>query len=491
MKKMNLTYKFILALAVPFLIGLVSCEEDYPQVPDDIEYAELSLSVSDTNLVLEEKFAANELQLNWTAGNNGGTDGAIEYKLALDRSGNNFASDQSWDIGVNSFSMAMTHADLNAIMLDTFDLEPQNPHDLKARITASSPSGAFDAQTATTNFRVTPYKPVSKTLYLTGSANPLGENITDALAMTPGDEPGQFTYQGDLAAGSFKFAVSKDESMTQDFYTRDPSDSALMVYNEGGTGDNLQWEISSDSRYTVTANLLEKTLSIAESTAPPFDTLWMVGNATPSGWDVENPEGMTQREEDPFIFTYEANFTPGEFKIFAGPLGDWCGEWYRPLEQGQALSITEVDQNSGCDPDYKWVITEETAGRYKVTLNTLENTIEFEKINLYLIGDGGPNGWNISDPEPMTYEDGTYIFNGELGADNPTGEFKFSKFTGDWCDGDWINSAEPAQSINNTDYIITHGCEGPDNKWKLTQGDAGTYEITINLDTEELTITRQ
>ncbi|MDX1699209.1 MAG: hypothetical protein R3250_01265, partial [Melioribacteraceae bacterium] len=102
-----------------------------------------------------------------------------------------------------------------------------------------------------------------------------------------------------------------------------------------------------------------------------------------------------------------------------------------------------------------------------------------------------PNGWNINNPDPMDYVNGEYIFLGELGADNPTGEFKISKFIGEWCGGEWINPATSSQSITNTSFIYTQGCDGPDNKWKLQEGDAGTYEIRINLVTEVITIIKQ
>ena len=66
-----------------------------------------------------------------------------------------------------------------------------------------------------------------------------------------------------------------------------------------------------------------------------------------------------------------------------------------------------------------------------------------------------------------------------------------SKFTGNWCDGDWINAATASQSIFDTDFIYTTGCDGPDNKWKLKEGEAGNYEIRVDLDAETITITAQ
>jgi hypothetical protein len=152
------------------------------------------------------------------------------------------------------------------------------------------------------------------------------------------------------------------------------------------------------------------------------------------------------------------------------------------LVNEQALSSTEVEQNSGCDVDNKWSISASDVGRYKITLDTANNTISIQKVNLYIIGDGGPNGWNIATPSPMTYSNGLYTFSGQLNA----GEFKISKFKGDWCDGDWINPATANQSISDGNYVITHGCDGPDNKWEVLS--SGTHTISINLDTHVMTI---
>jgi len=61
------------------------------------------------------------------------------------------------------------------------------------------------------------------------------------------------------------------------------------------------------------------------------------------------------------------------------------------------------------------------------------------------------------------------------------GALKISTFSGDWCDGNWINSPQDGYELSNTDYIITNGCDGPDNKWTVTSSTQGAYIITVNL----------
>ena len=324
-----------------------------------------------------------------------------------------------------------------------------------------------------------------------GDASPNGWDIGMATAMEASTaQRGVFIYVGPLTEGNFKFAVSRDDCFCQDFYTRHPDDALSIVYNEGGSGEDLQWQVEEAGNYRVSVDLLNLTISMEPVEDSKFSSLYIVGDATESGWNIDAPVAFDQNEEDPFIFSYEGNFSPGDFKILAGAPGDWCGQWYRPLTAGQPITDNAAEQNSGCEVDNNWTVSEETAGRYQVSVNTANNSVRFTKVNLYIIGDGGPNGWNIATPEPMSYENGDFIFRGPLGADNPTGEFKFSKYQGDWCDAGWIVSATNGQSLQNTDFIDAWGCDGPDNKWKLKEGEAGEYEIRINLDTETMSITR-
>nr|WP_292968812.1 SusF/SusE family outer membrane protein [Allomuricauda sp.] len=495
-------FQFSIWAFLTVLLSLfVSCEEELNDPSFEQENI-LEMKVSDSVLVLQESQFDATLDLNWSTGTNNKTGAAIEYTLEMDRADGDFSAPIATFIKdeKNIFSYGIGYGDLNNMLLGQ-GFGPGEAYGLLFRVTAKVLDESVAAQYAYGSIEVTPYKPVSQELYIVGDATPNGWNIASAAQMESSTEQrGVFVYEGKLSPGNFKFAVSQEGCWCQDFYTRDPSDEGKMVYNEGGSGEDLQWsieeELAPDENYRVTVDLIQLSITVeivqAEMQDPPFDTLWIVGDASESGWDIDSPEAFVQDTGDPFVFTYEGLLDVGNFKVFAGPLGDWCGEWYRPFGDNQALVNGEVEQNSGCDVDNRWLVTEETKGWYKIEVNTKDNTIAFSPVSLYLIGDGGPNGWNINDPEPMEYMGGgLYVFTGPLGSDNPTGEFKISKFTGNWCDGDWINAATASQSIFDTDFIYTTGCDGPDNKWKLKEGEAGNYEIRVDLDAETITITAQ
>src|SRR5690606_39536309 len=435
-------------------------------------------------------------------GTNQKTGAAIAYTLEMDLGDGDFSAPMATFLSrtKNTFAHKITQGDLNGLLLDQ-GFVPGDPQELQFRLTAEVSNEAVADQVAMTGLNVTPFEPVSQQLFIVGDATPNGWDIGGAtpLQASP-DKRGVFVYVGKLGVGNFKFAINQEGCWCQDFYTRDPGDAGKMVHNREGSGEDLQWpietELGPEQNYRLTVNLLDLSLKVeivaAEAAEPPFTDLWIVGDATASGWDIDGPQPLVQSANDPFLFSYEGLFSPGNFKILAGSLGDWCGEWYRPLTDNHAMVNGEIVQNAGCDGDTRWIVEEATKGRYKVTVNTKNNTVSFLPISLYIVGDGGPNGWNINDPEPMEYlGGGEYVFHGPLGADNPQGEFKISKFTGDWCGGDWINSATNGQSVFNTSFIYTVGCDGPDNKWKLKDGEAGNYEIRVDLDAGTISIEKK
>lgn len=494
MKKLasnNYFFLLTLMLGMGFLLG--SCEKDELQDPslENLDN-DLQISVSEEAVELDERFISNEISFNWTTGTNRGTNAAISYTLEIDLAENDFSDPLMLPVEGEKarYSYSIDHGTLNQRLL-TSGLQAGETYELKARVIADVAGKEVESQTAQTPFIITTFKPVSSTLFLVGDATPNGWDIKNAVKLNAStSERGVFTWEGPLTEGNFKFAVSRDDCFCQDFYTRNAEDAGIIVYNEAGSGDDIQWAVEEADTYRLRVDLLNKTFSMEPVEGAPFSDIYMVGDATDSGWNIDEPVPFTQSDEDPFIFTYEGNLNPGSFKILAGETGDFCGEWYRPLENEQAPVNGTVEQRAGCEPDYNWAITEETAGRYRVILNTGDNSIRFEKVQLYIVGDGSPSDWDINTPQALNYEDGEFVFTGELGGINPTGEFKFSKDAGDWCGGEWIVSAEDGQSVDNTAHMIAIGCEGPDNKWKLQEGDAGNYEIRINLDEETMSIIR-
>lgn len=477
--KKNINY---LVLFILFLSGaLSSCSNDDLEAKN-FSPDELKITVTNTEMVLDQSMFQQKYAFNWSTGDNKGTGSSISYQLEIDKKGNDFANAIEYDFGKNKFTYEVEIGTLNAILLSTFGGEAGTAMPMQARITATFGDTSVTPQTAVVDFTLTPYQPLSTTLFMVGDATANGWDITKASALTAQSaNPVVFVYSGQLKAGNFKFAVNTNDCWCQDFYTKDAADPGKIIHNIGGSGTDLQWKIAKSGMYKITVNLLTLSIAIEEQDTPAFTQLWIVGDASPSGWNIDTPEAFATTD-NPFIFTYEANLTPGVFKILAGSRGDWCGQWFRPLKDNQSLTESGVEQNSGCDKDYKWQVT--TAGRYKITLDIATNVIKIVPVEVYLIGDASPNGWNMGSFIPMTKSGSVYTYSGPLTA----GEFKFTKFNTNWCDGTEIVPVSGSQSITNTNFKNRNNCDGDDNKWIVSAAQAGNHTITLDLAANTLTI---
>lgn len=115
----------------------------------------------------------------------------------------------------------------------------------------------------------------------------------------------------------------------------------------------------------------EKELVVIEGNLPiKTSTLYMVGDATPAGWDINAPTSFTATEEDPLIFIYEGLLNAGELKCCL-VTGSWDASFIHPLMQGREISSsgisTETFQFYAGGDDLKWRVTE--AGTYRLTFD--------------------------------------------------------------------------------------------------------------------------
>lgn len=104
--------------------------------------------------------------------------------------------------------------------------------------------------------------------------------------------------------------------------------------------------------------------------------VYMVGDATPAGWDINGPTPMTKNGD---IFTYEGPLAVGEMKF---PVEfRWDGPFYYANAEGVEISagntypVVYFETNTDV-PDNKFKVT--AAGNYKLTLDTKALTLKVE-----------------------------------------------------------------------------------------------------------------
>ena len=243
---------------------------------------------------------------------------------------------------------------------------------------------------------------------------------------------------------------------------------------------------------TINSNTAESNvirLSVVPApTGPAYTRMFIVGNATPNGWNIDAPNEMTVDPTNPFQFKYGAVLNAGEFKIPVAT-GNWGGDFYMPPTNLAPITGTAVSLHTGGQPDNKWAVT--TAGPYKILLNISSTpSINIKPFTpsptLYMVGDATPAGWNIDAPTPMVMTPGNpyeFTFTGPL----TVGLFKVPLATGNW-NGDYYMPAADNTLPGNTAATFVPG-GSPDYKWKITE--AGNYKVTVNQLEEKITIVKQ
>ncbi|MBQ5625525.1 MAG: SusF/SusE family outer membrane protein, partial [Paludibacteraceae bacterium] len=119
--------------------------------------------------------------------------------------------------------------------------------------------------------------------------------------------------------------------------------------------------------------------------------LYMVGNATPNGWDAQRAQYMRQDAEDQSLFTYEGVLNRGEFKLLLKP-GEWLPCYVRNAEDSTKMVYRATEEDY---PDCKWWIPKKSNYRIEANVDNLTMTVidlggDYEEpifYEIYMIGD--------------------------------------------------------------------------------------------------------
>ena len=481
MKYISFSFNKRAKLASAFLVlVLFSSLNNSCKKPDFIEAnkgnGDLTLSAAKTSFVLNQVSDADDaVNLTWTAGSNKGTNASISYTLKLDKQGNNFSNPVIEELGLATLEKKFTVKDLNNLLLTHWNFSPGTEATLEAKIVAKVSGDAAPADSSNILVvKVTPYQPVASALYLIGDATPNGWDNNKATPLTASStEPGKFTWDGHLSTGNLKFITTPGQFLPS--YNKGADNSHLVYRDEDGQPDD-QFTISTSGNYTITLNLLDLSISITTSTVPPYQKLWMLGDATPSGWNINTPDEMRVDSSNLFVFKYNEILKAGEFKIPTAT-GNFTTDYYMPLTNHPDLTSTGVQLVHNGDPDLKWQVI--TAGPYKITLDLQNASINIKPFTPYtkiwMVGDATPVGWNIDNPQPMTADPANpylFTYTGPMLA----GEFKFPVATGNWG-GDFFMPEINHQDLGSRRVKFVPG-GNPDNKWQITV--PGNYKITLN-----------
>lgn len=115
---------------------------------------------------------------------------------------------------------------------------------------------------------------------------------------------------------------------------------------------------------------------------PRFTTMYMVGDATPNGWDIDKSTAMKPQSTDKNIFVWEGKLNAGDMKFPINRSDSWGGAFFMAgspgatLVVGTAMKLRYSASGDGGSDD-KIRVTEE--GNYKLTIDALNETLLAEK----------------------------------------------------------------------------------------------------------------
>lgn len=204
-------------------------------------------------------------------------------------------------------------------------------------------------------------------------------------------------------------------------------------------------------------------------------TIYLVGDATPNGWDKERATLMQQDYDNPDLFSWSGTLRAGEFKLLT-TTADWLPCYVRN-EQDETRMVYR--ENEDDYPDLKWLIT--STGNYTVLCDLANLNISITRKEgetysaIYMIGDATPGGWSWDDITEMQHpERDIFTYEGMLNR----GELKFpTELKSDWS-GEMLFAPEPNCEPTENGTFDAHKGD-PDNKWLIPA--AGNWSIRIDI----------
>ena len=203
---------------------------------------------------------------------------------------------------------------------------------------------------------------------------------------------GRFFDQG----GDFKFGTSAGswENMYKATKANAPYTDTGMKFVSGYDPDD-KWYLQDDETnkaYKICVDIRSGKERMLMSEFHPYEGIWLVGDATPNGWDLANATAMTKSSD--YVFTWTGKLNAGELKFTCDKKSDWNGAWFmcaagndmEPTgKPEQALFIDKSSDNCKAqyldlsigDIDQKWKISQ--SGTYTITLDQLHETVTITK----------------------------------------------------------------------------------------------------------------
>jgi len=404
-----------------------------------------------------------------------GYSGTISYVIQYDSAGKNFVS--PFQIagygGTSVYSANLNQGDMNTTAL-TSGIGVGVLGKVEYRVKATTASGAV-AYSNIVTVTTTPFSPVPPNLFIVGDATLGGWN-------NPVPVPAQQFSKLD----AYKFSLTLWLNAGKSYLFLPVNGDWNHKY--GGIGSNNANNVNgddfkpegadmkapaADGIYQIVVDFQTNKWTVTAIPVP--SNLYIVGDATPGGWNNPVPIPSQQFTQLSNVsFGLVVNLTANKSYLFLPLNGDWSHK-FGGTGANNANNVNG-DQLKAEGSDMKAPAAD---GLYLIIVNFATNSWTVTPYtgpsNLYIVGDATPGGWNNPVPLPSQQftQMNTGIFKLTL-ALNADKSFLFLPVNGDW------SHKFGGTGSNNANNVLGDNikAEGADLKAPAT---SATYNMTVNF----------
>ena len=185
----------------------------------------------------------------------------------------------------------------------------------------------------------------------------------------------KFTLLQQSLSGDVQLMPNTTGTVNTDVTLNTEMNAYPVIYRESDEGskrDN-KWVIKDKGAYTVTVNVETMKVKVEE-------LVYLVGTALTGGYDLSKAPYFTKTSEGKYELT--VNLQVGDFKIISQlNYNKNKSDYFAPAENTPfAIGSMNVDYRQENGKDYKWQVTEQQTGTYKLTLDVSAKTLTAEKL---------------------------------------------------------------------------------------------------------------
>lgn len=216
-----------------------------------------------------------------------------------------------------------------------------------------------------------------------------GKTFTWTGNVTGDGQEMKFALLQQSLSGDVQLMPNMSGTTNKDVELGKEMDAYPVIYYDKGENDPIKrdnkWVIKEKGTYTVTVNVETMKVKVEK-----LDVVYLVGSVLSvaegenqtNGYDLKRAPYFTKiKDENKYELTI--NLHEGEFKILSKiEYNNDNHDYYAPEENTSFVpgSNMGVAYRQANEQDYKWQVTTEQTGTYKLTLNTADKTLTAEKL---------------------------------------------------------------------------------------------------------------